>query len=548
MSPDDVAARPALTAAARSAGRGAAWQLPLAQALLLALPLLLGLGGAPLFDVDEGAFAEASREMLASGDFGHTMLNGLDRFDKPIGVYWLQVAALALFGPGAWAVRLPSALALWALAWALLRFVAPRWGAATGWRAALVLVTALGPLLIGRAATADALLNLLIGLAGMDLWRCAESAGPAGAGDKTALRRAAVWIALGLLVKGPVALLVPGAALLLYALWTRRWPLLRGALGDPGAWLLLLVIATPWYAYAWQRHGMAFVDGFLLHHNVQRFTGALEGHGGGLAYHLLLLPLLWWPWSPLMLGWWARRREALADLLARYALGWLGFVLLFFSFSGTKLPHYGLYAAVPMALLLGRMLDQAGASLRLLLWAAWVPVLAGLLLLPALLPAQAGRIADPLYRALLQGAPGLQPPAADAAALVLALLLGAAGWRALALSGAAERFGIAAWIGAMLVGGLLSPWAGEALQGPVQRAAQQARERGGTLVQDGVNLPSAAFYAQAPTPRRPARPGELALVRVDRLPPGAASGTDSTQWTWLRQERGLALLQRRSVP
>src|SRR4051794_41411660 len=88
----------------------------IAWALALALPLLWQLGGVPLFDVDEGAFSEATREMLASGDWGHTTLNGAARFDKPIGVYWLQAASVHAFGLNEFALRLPSALSIWAMA------------------------------------------------------------------------------------------------------------------------------------------------------------------------------------------------------------------------------------------------------------------------------------------------------------------------------------------------------------------------------------------------------------------------------------------------
>ena len=104
---------------------------------------LVGLGQAPLFDVDEGAFAEASREMLNSGDWGHTTLNGADRFDKPILVYWLQAASLALFGVNEFAVRLPSALCALGSALALALYASPRWGRATATTAAVVLSTSL---------------------------------------------------------------------------------------------------------------------------------------------------------------------------------------------------------------------------------------------------------------------------------------------------------------------------------------------------------------------------------------------------------------------
>src|SRR5436190_19018388 len=75
------------------------------------------LGAAPLFDVDEGAFSQATMEMFQRGDFLSTYLNGEPRYDKPILVYWLQALGVALIGPSEWAFRLPSAIcaSLWAL-------------------------------------------------------------------------------------------------------------------------------------------------------------------------------------------------------------------------------------------------------------------------------------------------------------------------------------------------------------------------------------------------------------------------------------------------
>src|SRR5438046_5567552 len=75
------------------------------------------LGAAPLFDVDEGAFSEATIEMFERGDFLSTYLNGEPRYDKPILVYWLQAAGVALLGPTEWAFRLPSAICATLCAW-----------------------------------------------------------------------------------------------------------------------------------------------------------------------------------------------------------------------------------------------------------------------------------------------------------------------------------------------------------------------------------------------------------------------------------------------
>lgn len=536
-------------------------------AALLLVPLLLGLAATPLFDVDEGAFSEATREMVVSGDWGHTTLNGEDRFDKPIGVYWLQAASVTVFGAGPFAFRLPSALSGWVLALALASFAAARWGRQAGALAGVMAVTSFGLMAIFRAATADALLNLLLVLAGLDLWRFIES------GHKAPLRRAYAWVGLGLLVKGPVAALVPGAAFLVWVLSSRRWDRLRQAALDGWGWCLLLAIAVPWYAYALQRHGMAFVDGFLLRHNLQRFSGPMEGHGGSLLYYLAALPLLAMPWLPLLALVAARARRAWREPLPRYLLGWGGFVLVFFSLSGTKLPHYVLYGFAPFLLLMARELAQSGPRLRTVTWVfvlTWTVFMAWL---PWQAQASAAGLQDPFYKALLAGSPAPQP---GLPLLVMGLMFvlvfmpvglrigrlvlsagrpgGATGPDGNPLAelplygGEAAKLGLAG--AALVLAGFIAswavPWWGEALQGPVQRAAaaaadaQGARRAAGlpaaTVVQYRIHQPSFAVALGQEAPRRDPAPGEMALTRRDRM-----TGADS-QRPVLFEERGLVLL------
>ncbi|GAB3758563.1 glycosyltransferase family 39 protein [Ramlibacter monticola] len=492
-------------------------------ALLLALPLLWQLGGTPLFDVDEGAFSEATREMLASGDWGHTTLNGADRFDKPILIYWLQAASAAAFGFGEFALRLPSALACWAMALALAAFAARRWGERAGLLAGAMTVTSIGWQMIGRGATADGVLNLLLVLATLDAWRFLDT------GRKAPLRRAFAWVGLGLLVKGPIALLVPGAAVLVWCAASRRWAPLRLALADLPGWALLLALAAPWYAYALHRHGMAFVEGFLLRHNVERFTGTIGGHAGSSLYYLVVLPLLALPWTPLLAGVLRRWRAAWADPLGRFLLGWSAFVLLFFSFASTKLPHYVLYGYAPLVLLMARALAEGSKRLHRL--AAAGLVLGALLVaaLPWLVLHFAPAVRDPFYRALLSGvpAPSWQPVAGLSAVLAL-LLAWKTGAPALRLAGAAGAL-------ALFIAGATLPWFGEALQGPVRRAAAAAASHPGTVAQWQVHLPSFAVYLARVSPKRDPLPEDMVLTRADRVPPGEPRAR-------LYEERGVVLL------
>jgi 4-amino-4-deoxy-L-arabinose transferase-like glycosyltransferase len=520
-------------------------------AALLAVGLTR-LGGAPLFDVDEGAFSEATREMLEGGDWGHTTLNGEPRWDKPILTYWLQALSVSAFGLGEFALRLPSVLATWAWALSVMTFARPRWG----WEAALlssaIVVTCVGVMAIGRAATADALLNLWITLASLDLWRHLEGVA-GGMRTQGPLRRAGLWVGLGLLTKGPVAMLVPGAAALIFVLTSvppgARMGRLRGLVGDGVAWAIMAAVALPWYAYALQRHGMAFVEGFLLRHNLQRYGGTLEGHGGSAVYYLVVLPILMLPWTPLLCRVVLQARSLWTDGKGpdRFLLVWAGFVVAFFSLSGTKLPHYALYGMTPLALLAGRV--GAGASGSRGWW-----VQAGLVIL---LPggavaatwaalAHAGSVADGLYRALL-GAPaplaGLAWTACGAMAAMAAVILGLR--RASEGPAAPVRLAGAALLMAIWVHAALVPWWGERLQGPILRAAAVARQEAaragatGGAVQWGVHLPSFAVHREASAPRRAPRPGEMALVRADQIDRLAAGG----RWSPLFEERGIRLIR-----
>lgn len=508
--------------------------------VLAALALLLlwtaGLGGAPLFDVDEGAFAEASREMLAGGDWGHTTLNGADRFDKPILVYWLQAASLAMLGPSEAAVRLPSALCAWGWSLALATFAATRWGRGAGWSAAVVLATSLGPLLIGRAATADALLNLLLTLTVLDLWRWLDG------GGRVPLRRAYLWAGLGLLAKGPVALVLPAGAVLANLLPQGRQGLrqLADGLRDGMAWLGLLGVAVPWYAYALARHGQAFVDGFLLRHNVDRFTGVLEGHGGPVGYHLLVLPLLLLPWTPLLLGRGAR------DPVIRFLWGWCGFVLLLFSLAATKLPHYALYGLSPLVLLVARRLGQ-GALAR-------GPALAVLAQCAVLVALGAGSVAaadwavgsaqvDAYWQQRLHAALQGQGPASGSALWLLLGLGAVAAWLWQGVQAQRSLLVAAAVTSALWWTLQVLPWWGQVLQGPVRTLAQRAGDQGLTLVQWQLHQPSVAFYRGQPVPRRAPQPGEVALLRSDRL--AAAQAQLGQPLQVLAAEPGFVLVRAR---
>ena len=456
----------------------------LAAAALLLLPWL---GLAPLFDIDEGAFGEATREMLASGDWLSTTLNGAPRFDKPILIYWLQAASVSVFGLSEFALRLPSALA--ALAWvaAIGRFASERLDQEGAVLASWIAATCLGVTVIAHAATADALLNAVLAAAMFDAWRFLEE------GRRPALLRMYVWIGLGVLTKGPIAVLIPVAVTLLYAALSRRLRDWRQAAFDPAGWVLLAAIVAPWYGYALHRHGRAFIEGFFVKHNLQRFGGTLEGHSGGIAYYLVAVPLLVLPWTGL-LGLVLRvARDDWRNGFARYLWLWFGFVFVFFSASGTKLPHYVLYGLTPLFVLMAmHRLELRGALAARALAAV-------LLALPPSLPwlvhAWALRANGPrtaYYAALAQRALETAPPfyyALSGTACALGIgVLAASRWPAW------RRLAIAAGLWVLVVETAVAPWLGDLVSGPIKRAARFVASRPEDVVQWNLNVPSFSVY------------------------------------------------------
>jgi 4-amino-4-deoxy-L-arabinose transferase-like glycosyltransferase len=479
----------------------------LAAAAAVYLGLFFGLDDFPLFDIDEGAFSEATREMLERGDFVTTYLNGQLRFDKPILIYWLQALSVSAFGVGEFGFRLPSALAASVWIGAILVFARQQADAATGYAAALLAATSLGVMAVGRGATADALLNMLLALAMFDIYRYLQQA-------LARYRwRAFLWIGLGLLTKGPVALLIPFAvSCAVFALHGKFQLWWRAAL-DPLGWAILLAVAAPWYVLEYQRQGGAFLAGFFLRHNVERFLSPLHGHSGSVLYYLPAALLLLLPYSGLLLRVLPRLRTWRATPLDTFLWCWFGFVLVFFSLAGTKLPHYLMYGVTPLLVLMA--MQRGALESRLLAFLPPVLLLAGVVALPHALKWFGPAIPNAYVRELLTQAGlfgrgwHLAASALLLAVLALALLPRGALWPRLALAGLLCSFA---------VGGLLLPVVGALQQGPVKEAALLARDAGWAVRTWHFNAPSFSVYRGAVTGHATTpRPGEVILTRSDQL-------------------------------
>lgn len=504
-----------------------------AAAVLMGCAVLFfaGLGSLPVFDVDEAVFAEATREMLETGDWITPQYNGADRFDKPILFYWLMAASFTVFGVGEFGARFWSAAFGVGLVGLLTAFAWRRLGSCVGVLSGLVAATSLEVIVLAHSAITDMVLMFFMA-AGLLAGFAAVQASDGRSRTEAALVAAAA-LGLAVLTKGPVGVVLPGAILVLFLAIRGGWR--EGLAGLPWGRMALVfaLVAAPWYALELHARGWAFVEGFLLKHNVRRFTGVISGHSGPFFYYVPVVAAGFFPWTAFLppairwawpSGWCGLRRPTDREAFGLFLLVWIGVVLVFFSAAGTKLPNYvaSLYPA--LALLVGlwaeRFIAGAPGADR------WVVGGIAVLIVVAVLMAVAFA-GVPWW---LEWARERFPKAAylhqpievgwGPAALAAVCLTGAAAiaWLAAARKAIATLGAIATTtvLATAVLLTAVAPVAAKVTQVPLRdfamRASREAGSGGGIAVY-GLNKPSVVFYARRlVTVVGESRPEELAAL------------------------------------
>jgi len=507
--------------------------------LLAGLLLLVGLGTVALTDRDEGANAEAAREMLAERSWITPTLGGAPRFAKPAFVYWLTAAAYAVLGVGETAARLPSAVA--ALLLVLVQHAFARWafGKDVAWRAALVLLLSVEFVAIGRMALTDATLALWSTVAGYAFMRGWWGSAPRGGWY------AAAWIATGLaaLTKGPVGLLIPLGGVLAYLAlasglrqaWREAWPL-RGL-------ALCLLVAAPWYAAMFWLHGWDYAAR-ARGETLGRVLRPVTGPGGTALFYVPVLLLGFFPWSAFLpeavvaglRQARVRARRSRPEAVTVFAAAWLLAGLALFSVAQTRLPHYVLPLFPAAALLVAATWPAVPSRLARSL-------LAGTGLVVGIVLAGAWLASDHFARLVAPAYPAAAGASLPASTLLVAALIAGAGGVALLRDGARVFTTLAVLSALVLTIGFqvsLPAFGAEfvAPAGDLATRAAQAARACDTVAAVGPYRPSLLFYARRPVTflgRRDearlvelaTRPGRLFLIApaslVPTLPPAAGA-------------------------
>ena len=331
--------------------------------VLMAGVVLPGIATLPPMDRDEARFAQASRQMLESGDFVTVRFQHELRAKKPIGIYWLQSASASIFGKDHIAsYRIPSFLASVGIVFGVYFFGLRLMSPMSAFLAAMCMGTSLILATEARLAKTDAVLTLLILIQQYALWVIYHTSQKARyvSGRWAAL----MWGAcgLGILVKGPIAPAILLLTAISLILTQRTWISgMRPLLGL----IIVSAIVMPWALLVSADTGGAFLTEAIGRDFLGKLRSGQESHAAPPLAHLALLPIVFYPASLLIpravaMFWHSRGQTQHAndppdskknsDWL-RFMLAWIVPFWLVLEVTPTKLPHYTLPLMPAIALL-----------------------------------------------------------------------------------------------------------------------------------------------------------------------------------------------------
>jgi len=331
--------------------------------------LVAGIGGFALTDPEEARYAIISKNMIDHGNYRVPWRGDEPYFDKPPLYFWLTAASIKLFGadrPHApdrllqFAVRLVpvfgavlTVLATYLLAQALFNHV-------IGLLSAAAILTTVALVGFGKYVRMDIYLTLFLTVAFWAFIQGYKTAGPSR------------WyllmypmIALGILTKGPIALVIWAAVILIFLAWQRRLVVV-GHMRLIMGLAIVIALAGPWFLYMQMTHPGYFTK-FFIEQNLMRWKDGIFGHLESPLIYLAVLLVGFLPWTGLITLAVARylrssRDRAANDWESRFLILWFLFVLAFFSLSATKLVNYILPVFVPGTVLFGRFLFDYWSS------------------------------------------------------------------------------------------------------------------------------------------------------------------------------------------
>ena len=317
-----------------------------------------------LFDVDEPRYAETARIIVETGDWITPRFNGEIRYDKPILFYWLIAISYKIFGINEFAARFWSATFATALVFFLFFLIKKFDSIRFALISSLILSTSAGIILLSRASITDMTLAFFISSSLFCFYL--------GYKSNEKIKKyyyLLFYVSMGLstLTKGPVGIAIPFLVIIFFTLINGTFRSTLGELKIFYGLFTLAIIILPWNLAMFKLHGEKFINETFIRHNFTRFTGIVSGHRGSLFYFIPVIIIGFFPWSILL-------PSSISSLITRikrtslttkefsdinfFAFIWFLVVFIFFSISKTKLPTYITPLYPPMAILVGKLLDD----------------------------------------------------------------------------------------------------------------------------------------------------------------------------------------------
>jgi len=350
----------------------------------IAVFYLWGLGSVPFVGPDEPRYAQVAREMLAHRELITPVLSGFPWFEKPVLLYWIEMASYSVLGISEYAARLGPAIC-GLLIGAVVYWIGssietasrsreasskesetPRDG--LGRFSALIWLSSAGALVFSRGVNFDILLTLALtgAFACFFIWHVRygnpnnrKGINPASPALKYVLVGFYFFVGLSLLAKGLVGVIIAPGVITSYFLIRREWPSKKFLTSLLWGIPLALAVAAIWYGPMLKRHGMIFVADFILQHHFARFLGNQYHHPQAVYFYVPVLAGLALPWTIFLVAafvssrHWRWRGDKAIDRLRVFSLAWILLPLIFFSVSQSKLPAYILPVLPAVALLVG---------------------------------------------------------------------------------------------------------------------------------------------------------------------------------------------------
>ncbi len=310
-------------------------------------------GQSHLFDWDEINFAEAAREMIVTGNYSLVLINYEPFWEKPPLFFWLQALCMNLFGINEFSARLPNAIAGALTGITLYSIGRKNFSNSFGWLWAMVYCSALLPILYFKSGIIDPWFNLFIFYGTYATWKAIYNSD-----GKHLLWSliAGASIGLGIMTKGPVALLVILMVFGVFYLW-KRFKVPANFSHFFGFTISLFVVGGLWFFIEYIS-GRGYIIEDFIEYQIRLMQTQDAGHGGPFYYHFIVLLIGCFPMSIFALGGFTIQQDKGAQKeFQRILLLLFALVLLLFSVVNTKIIHYSSLCYFPLSFFAANFLN-----------------------------------------------------------------------------------------------------------------------------------------------------------------------------------------------